>query len=301
MTDPLQAIRHGMVEARDGLVRHPALTILATLSIGVSLYVFGLFLLLVFNLGVTSRSLAHELRLHVYLKPGATAAAIDEVRDLLAADPGVAEARYVSPDEARAQFAAQFPGLGDLPAEVGGEIFPPAFDLTLHEGYQDADAADRLAKVWRLAPAVDEVRYDRSWFERFEGLVDLVRSGGYGMGTLLLLAVMVTIGAVVRLTVLARREEIEIMKLVGATAAFVRGPFVAGAAAQGLFGGLLAAAALRGTWRLFLGSGAYRENPFMALVAGHFPRPELLLLLPAAGALLAIIAAFLSLRRASTA
>ena len=205
MTDPLQALRHGMVEARDGLVRHPALTVLATLSIGVSLYVFGLFLLLVFNLGVTSQGLAHELRLHVYLKPGAAAAAVDEVRDMLAADPGVAEARFVSPEEARAQFAAQFPGLGDLPAEVGGEIFPPAFDLTLQPGYQDADAADRLAKVWRLAPAVDEVRYDRSWFERFEGLVDLVRSGGYGMGTLLLLAVMVTIGAVVRLTVLARR------------------------------------------------------------------------------------------------
>lgn len=301
MTDPLQAIRHGMAEARDGLVRHPALTLLATLSIGVSLYVFGLFLLLVFNLGVTSRGLAHELRLHVYLKAAAGPAAIDEVRDLLAADPSVAEAQYVSPEDARGRFAAQFPGLGELPAEVGGEIFPPAFELTLRPGYQDADAAERLTKVWQLLPAVDEVRYDRSWFERFEGLVDLVRSGGYAMGSLLLLAVMVTIGAVVRLTVLARREEIEIMKLVGATAAFVRGPFVAGAAAQGLLGGILAAAALRLTWRLLLGAGAYRENPFMALVAGHFPRPETLLILPAAGALLAIAAALLSLRRATTA
>jgi cell division transport system permease protein len=301
VTAPLQAIRHGLVEARDGLVRHPALTTLATLSIGVSLYVFGLFLLLVFNLGVTSRGLAHELRMHVYLKPSATAAAVDEVRDQLAADPAVGEARYIPPGEARAQFAAQFPGLGDLPEELGGEIFPPAFELTLRPGYQDPDAAERLAKLWHLLPAVDEVRYDRSWFERFEGLVDLVRSGGYGMGTLLLMAVMVTIGAVVRLTVLARREEIEIMKLVGATAAFVRGPFVAGAAAQGLLGGLLASAALRLSWRLLLGAGAYKENPFMALLAGHFPSFSALLLLPAAGAVLAIVAALLSLRRATTA
>lgn len=301
MTDPLQAVRHGLAEARDGLVRHPALTLLATLSIGVSLYVFGLFLLLVFNLGITSRSLSHELRMHVYLKPQAAAAAVDEVRSILAADPAVAEATYVSPEEARGRFAAQFPGLEDLPEELGGEIFPPAFEIELRSGYQDVDAAERLARVWRLAPAVDEVRYDRSWFERFEGLVDLVRSGGYGMGTLLLLAVMVTIGAVVRLTVLARREEIEIMKLVGATAAFVRGPFVAGAAAQGLLGGLLAAAALRGTWRILIHAGAYRENPFMALLAGQFPRPGMLLVLPAAGAVLAIVAALLSLRRASTA
>ena len=60
MTDPLQAMRHGLAEARDGLVRHPALTLLATLSIGVSLYVFGLFLLLVFNLGVPGPATAQD-------------------------------------------------------------------------------------------------------------------------------------------------------------------------------------------------------------------------------------------------
>jgi cell division transport system permease protein len=301
MTGILASIRHVLREARDGLVRHPALTVLATLSIGVSLYVFGLFLLLAFNLGATSRTLARELRVHLYMKPSADAAAIDDVRSMLAADPAVAEARFISPEEGRALFAEQFPGLSHLPGEVGGEIFPPAFELVLRPAYRDTDAAERLARAWRLAPGVDEVRYDRGWFERLAALLDLVRSGGYGLGSLLLMAVMVTVGAVVRLTVLARREEIDIMKLVGATAAFVRGPFLVGAAVQGLLGGALASSAVRLTWGALVGSAAYHENPFMALAAGRFPASAALAILPLAGALLAVVAAALSLRRATTA
>jgi cell division transport system permease protein len=128
----------------------------------------------------------------------------------------------------------------------------------------------------------------------------LVRRGGLGLGTLLALAALVTVGAVVRLTVLARREEIEIMKLVGATAAFIRGPFVLGAAAQGLAGGGLAAGALHLTHRLAWRSEAFQANPFMTLVAGRPLPGDALALLAVGGALLGLVAALLSLRRAGT-
>src|SRR5262245_50677286 len=295
------SLGHILREQRECLVRHPALTSLATPAIGVTLYVFGLFLLITFNLGLTSRSLARELRVHLYMKASADTAAIDAVRSMLAADPAVAEARYIDAEEAKARFAEQFPGLGDLPGEVGGTVFPPTFELLLRPAYRDADAVERLARAWRRSAGVDEVRYDRSWFERLASLMDLARSAGYGVGTLLLLAGMVTVGAVVRLTVLARREEIDIMKLVGATAASVRGPFIVGAAVQGLLGGALASAGVRLTWGALVGSAAYGENPFMALAAGRFPAFSALAILPVGGALLAVAAAALSLRRATTA
>jgi cell division transport system permease protein len=301
MNGLLRAVSPGIRETWDGLVRHPALTLLATLSIGTTLYVLGLFLLLAFNLDQTSRTLARELRVHLYLKPGVSGEAVADITSMLAGDPAVLEAHFIPEKEARALFAAQFPGLGDLPAEVGGEIFPPSFELELRREYQDADAVERLIKVWGKSAGVDEVRYDRGWFERLAGLLELIRSGGYGLGGLLLLAVMVTVGAVVRLTVMARREEIEIMKLVGATTAFVRAPFLAGAMVQGLAGGILATAAVRLTWGLLVGSEAYHENPFMALAAGRFPGTAALAILPVAGALLGIAAAALSLRRAATA
>jgi cell division transport system permease protein len=293
------ALRHCLREAWDGLVRHPALTLLAALAMAVSLYVFGLFLLLAFNLARTVESVASEVQVQVYMKDTATPDQIGAVRGDLEGDPAVAAVRFVPRDEARRRFEARFPGLRDLPDEVGGEIFPPAFEIELRQGYRDPDAVERLAKVWRLGPGVEEVRYDRGWFERLAALLSLLRSGLYGLGTLLLGAVMVTTGAVVRLTVLARREEIDIMKLVGATPAFIRAPFLFGAAAQGLAGGLAAAGAVRLTWQLVLRSAAFRDNAFMALVAGRFLPAGALAILVGAGVALGVAAAALSLRRAA--
>ena len=295
-----QGVRHCLREAGDGLARYPALTLLAALSIAVSLYVFGLFTLLAVNLNTMVQGLGHELRMQVYLKPSAGPDDVETLRTALLTDEAVADARLITPAEARRRFESQFPGLKELPGEIGGDIFPPAFEVTLRHGYQDPDAVERLARAFRVGPGVDEVRFDRGWFEKLSGLIALMRGGGYGLGTLLLLAVMVTVGAVVRLTVLARREEIDIMKLVGATAGFIRGPFLVGAAVQGLLGGLLAAGGLFLTWRLLLGSAVYRENPFMALLAGRFLPPGGIVGLAAAGVILSVFAAVVSLKRAAS-
>ena len=301
MTAPLlQATRHCLREARDGLLRHPALTLLAVLSIAVSLYVFGLFALFAFNLSRLARGLGQELQVQIYLDASASPEDIRALRETLMTDPAVKEVRYVTPDEARRRFDAQFPGLKEVTGAIGGEIFPPSFEVIPRPAYRDAAAAESLARGFRLAPGVQEVRYDRDWFERLKSLIALMRGGGYGVGTLLLLAVMVTVGTVVRLTVLARREEIEIMKLVGATAAFIRGPFLIGAAAQGLLGGLLAAGGLALSWRLFIDSQVFRENAFMALVAGTFLPASGLAGLAVAGMILGLLAAALSLHRAAS-
>jgi cell division transport system permease protein len=298
MMAPLQALRHCLVEAKDGLVRHPALTVLAALAIAVSLYVFGGFLLVASNLGRLSQQLAGEMEVQIYMKTGAGEQEITTLHGALVGDDAVAKVRFVTPEEARRRFEARFPGLKDLPGELGGEIFPPAFEVVLRPAYQDADAAERLARAWRRVPGVEEIRFDRAWFERLTALLSLLRSGGYGVGALLLAAVMVTTGAVVRLTVLARREEIDIMKLVGATAAFIRAPFLFGAAAQGLAGGLMALAGLRLTWRLVVRSTPFQDNPVMAMVAGRFLPPATSMALVAAGLVLGTVAAALSLRRA---
>ena len=295
------SLAHALREARDGLLRHPALTLLATLSIGVSLYVLGLFLLFAWNLGGTTEALGRELRMHVYMKSGASEEEVATLKHALGGDEAVAEAIFVPPEEARRRFAARFPRLADVPEGLGHEIFPASFEVILRPAWRDASAADRLARTYRTAPGVDDVRFDRAWFERLQSLLSLFHSGGYGLGSLLMLAVMVTVGAVVRLTVLARREEIEIMKLVGATAAMIRAPFMMGAAAQGLAGGALALVVLRATWALILASDPYRETPMLALVVGRFPPASLLAILPVAGLVLGLAAAALSLRRASTA
>jgi len=286
-------------EARDGLTRHPALTLLATLSMAVSLYVLGMFVLIAWNVRLTTAALGKELQMQVYMRPDASAEEIDALRQGLRSDDAVAEARLVTAEEARQRFEGRFPRLSGLAAGLGENLFPTSFEVVLRSGHQGAEEAERLAKSYRVGPGVDEVRFDRGWFERLTALLGFFRNGGYGVGALLVMAVMVTVGAIVRLTVLARREEIEIMKLVGATAAFIRAPFLLGAATQGLAGGLLALLALRLTWGGLVRSDPYRENPMLAMAAGQFPPLDVVAVLPLLGMVLALAAAALSLRRAA--
>src|SRR5262245_2007697 len=296
----LRALRHCVREAWDGVWRNPTLSLLSAAAIGISLYVLGLFLLLTFNLSRFVEDLGRETQVQIYLKDDATA---DQVKALVAefgTDPGIPQAGYRSKAEARRRFQRDFPTLRDLPERVGGNPFPASFDLEIRDAFRDPEALDRLVASYQKAPGIEEVRYDRGWTERLSRIVGLVRKGGYGIGALLAFAALVTVGATVRLTVLARREEIEIMKLVGATAGFIRGPFMLAAAVQGLAGGSLAIAGLVLTHRLVERAETYRANPFMSIVAGRFLPSEALLGLAAAGAALGIVAALLSLRRAGT-
>jgi len=286
-------------ETRDGLARYPALTLLATLSMAVSLYVLGMFVLIAWNVRLATAALGKELQMQVYMRPDATPEDIASVRQGLLSDDAVAEARLVTAEEARRRFEGRFPRLSEISARLGEHLFPASFEIVLRPAHQGAEEAERLAKAYRVGPGVDEVRFDRGWFERLTSLLGLFRNGGYGLGALLVLAVMVTVGAIVRLTVLARRDEIEIMKLVGATAGFIRAPFLLGAATQGLAGGLVALLALRLTWWMLVRSTPYRENPMLALAAGRFPPIDIVVVLPLLGMLLALAAAALSLGRAS--
>ena len=296
----LRALRHCVRETWDGLWRNPSLSLLSAAAIGISLYVLGLFLLLAFNLNTFVEALGRETQIQVYLREDATQDQIRALRAEFASDPALSAARFVSKSDARQRFQRDFPTLRDLPERVGGNPFPASFELEILDASRDPEGLDRIAKSYQKAPGVEEVRYDRGWTERLAGIVGLVQKGGYGIGILLAFAALVTVGATVRLTVLARREEIEIMKLVGATAGFIRGPFMLAAAAQGLAGGAFAVAGLCVTHRLVERAEIFRANPFMSMVAGRFLPSEAALALAAVGAALGIVAAVLSLRRAGS-
>jgi len=296
----LRALQHCAREAWDGLWRNPALSALSAASIGISLYVLGLFLLLAINLNHFVEALGKEMQVQVYLKEDASPADIKILQKEFASDPAIEVVRFVSKTDARLRFQRDFPSLRDLPERVGGNPFPASFDLEIRDADRNPEGLDRIAKTYQKAPGVEEVRYDRGWTERLVGLVALARRGGYGLGALLAFAALVTVGAVVQLTVLARREEIEIMKLVGATAAFIRGPFLLAAAVQGLAGGAIAVGGLYVTHRMVERAEAFTTNPFMTIVAGRFLPAQASAALAAGGAALGIVAAILSLRRAGT-
>ena len=131
-----------------------------------------------------------------------------------------------------------FRDLSSLPEDLGENPFPASIEVNLRAERQSAVEVERLAKAFTGVPGVREIQYDLLWIERLSTGVRLVRLVGAFLGGILVLAAVFTISNVIRLTIYAREDELDIMRLVGATRAYVKGPFVAEGVIQGGLGGL---------------------------------------------------------------
>ena len=164
---------------------------------------------------------------------GALEAAIDQ--------SGVTAGReYVSKADALSRFRSQFADLASLTTDLGDNPFPASLEVRVRPDAEQNGRADPLVKSLATMPGVADVRYDREWLSRVSSGLGAVRAAGFALALLMALAAAVTVAAVVRLGLHARRDEIEIMKLVGSPVAFIRGPFIAEGFLQGGLGAVIA-------------------------------------------------------------
>ena len=199
---------------------------------------------------------------------------------------------YVSPAQAMDRLRVQ---LGDLSGALDGlssSPIPPTLELTPPQAAQVRPMALRLAKL----EGVTDVDYGRDWIDRLEALGRALRGFGAGALVLVAAAALLVVANTIRLAVYARRDEIEIMKLVGATDGYVRVPFLLEGALQGLLGAAVAVSGLLALQRFVLP----RAAAAFAFLSG-VPAPRLLLpqclLLAACGALVGLLGSWLAVTR----
>jgi cell division transport system permease protein len=197
--------------------------------------------------------------LSVYLRDDIAEGARETVRARLAEDAAVLNVDYLTKDAALERFRADFPELADVSAGVGGNPFPASFEVRLRPGPGVADNAAALSRALMPLDGVADVQFDRQWLERVLSLIAGIRMAGLAVTIVLLLGAAFTVTAVVRLSLHERRDELDIMQLVGAPMAFIRGPFVVEGLLLGGMGAIVALAALGlafGTLRSWLGREA---------------------------------------------
>jgi cell division transport system permease protein len=216
-------------------VREWRLHALSVFSLAVAFVCLGAALLVVTNLKVVEERWAHAGRASVYLKDGATQDEIDALRLALTRVPGITGVHYLSSGDARMEFGqTQLDGnaaLAGLPAEA----FPASIEIDVAPDLANADLADMVGKMKQL-PAVDDVETYQSWTER---LARLVRGGVAASGLLavvVLFAVLAVVGSTMRMALQRRKTEVEVLKLVGATDAFVKKPYILEGGLQGALG-----------------------------------------------------------------
>jgi cell division transport system permease protein len=240
----MRAIAYAFDEAIASLWRGRQSGVLSTGTIAVALFVLGAFLLITSNLQRLGDEWSRAAELSVYLSDDASAADRARVEELLAPGEVVASYEFVSQSEALQRFKQTFADLAGTAETIGDSPLPASYEVRLRPTDRAQAGVDPLAAALRKTGGVSDVRYDREWLDRLLSAVSVVRSAGLVLGVVLTLAAALTVANVVRLALHARRDEIEIMHLVGAPTTFVRGPFVVEGVLQGGAGALIALAVL---------------------------------------------------------
>lgn len=250
----MRALKYFVLEAAASLWRRRTAAVLSVLTIAGGLFVLGFFLTLNTNLQRVVGRWTESAELSVYLKDDATAAQLRVIDDLIGQSGLAASREYVSKPQAAARFKQDFPDLAGAADRMENNPFPASFEVRLKPEVREAGAAvDNLAATLGGVQGVADVRYDRRWLGRLNAVVRFLRALGLAIVVLLAIAAALTVANVVRLAASARADEIEIMALVGAPLAFVRGPFVVEGILQGGAGALLAILLL---WALFVVANA---------------------------------------------
>lgn len=213
------------------------LHLLSVFSVAVAFVCLSATLLVAFNIDSVRARWAETGRASVYLAPGTDPKTIQTVRKALLSAEGVTRVDFVSSEQARAEVmgASEDEALAGLPEEA----FPASLEVTLRDEAAGA-RVEKLKSQLEALPAVEAVETYRAWGERLDRLL----RGGAKAAVLLLLvvlaAVVSVVGSTMRMALSRRRAEVEVLKMVGATDSYVRGPFVIEGAAQGGLGALFA-------------------------------------------------------------
>jgi len=290
----LRAISYFVTEAATSLWRSRLVNAVSVGTIAVSLFVLGAFLTVASGLGELVTRWTEKVQVIVYLEDGIEDRVRASLENRLREDPAVASIEFVSREQALARFREMFRDLSSLPEDLGENPFPASLELTLRADRQSPAEVQRMAKAFEGAPGIREIQYDLLWIERLATGVRLVRGLGAFLGGILVLAGVFTISNVIRLTIYAREDELDIMRLVGASRAYVKGPFVTEGVIQGGLGGLVATGLL---WAA-LGwlSRGLAASDLLSRAAFRLP-PGLALLLVAGGMTVGLAGSLVSLAR----
>lgn len=235
-------------EAVASLRRQRVSVALAVLTIAAALLVLGGFLLVTVNLDRAVSRWSAAAEFSIYLADDISPEQRVALNTLLDGQPAVASREYVSKADAAVRFRRDFPDLAAGLADMPQNPLPASIEVRLNPAKAGGDALDAFARLVSAAEGVADVRFDRRWLERLGRIASEVRWAGWMLGAVLLAAAILTVATVVRLSLHARRDEMDIMQLMGAPISLLRGPLVVEGILYGGAGAIVSLIALYGAY-----------------------------------------------------
>ena len=235
----LDSTRYFILRAVRNMRQWPLLCTVAILTMAVALTTVATFFLVVVNVEQLAQGWTKEIQVVAYLDNALPQTEIAKTVAELKQIPGVDTVIYVSQDEALQRFRKRLGNDSSLLEGISRDLLPASFELGLFADFRHQQGVETVVKQFEKIIKIEDVRYGQTWLERFNAFVDMLRFVGMVLGGFLLFAALFIVSNTIKLTLFARRDELEIMALVGATMRFIKVPFLLEGAIQGILGGLL--------------------------------------------------------------
>jgi cell division transport system permease protein len=282
-----------LAEAFKNLRLNLLMSVTAVTTTAVCILILGMGMLIDAHVEGIVRNVGQDVAITAFFPEDIGQERIDEVVSSVEGYPEVNESVYVSKEEALEKFRETFAEQPDIAGSISSDVLPASIEIQLNNSSDSNAVADRLRAEGFQD---DEIRYPQQTVDRLNQITSYLIWGLRGATALFFVASVLLIFNTIRLSIFARRKEIEVMKLVGASDSFVRTPFVLEGLVQGLIGAL--PAALLVVWMNSLFVGWAQENlPFFPISSGAVNALIILLFLLFVGALVGVAGSFFSVRR----
>jgi cell division transport system permease protein len=271
--------------------------ILTSATMAMTLFILGGFLLVQVNLQSMLKGWGSQIQIFAYLDNQLAVRDRDTLLTSIRAYPEVESVRFVSREQAWESFKKSMGSQSSLLEGLQPDILPSSLEIVLKMAYRNRDSVSDVAKRLRGLGGINEVEYPEAWLERFSLIILGVQWVQWIFGGFLFVATLLIVGNTVKLAILGRKDEIEIMQLVGASPGLIQAPFVIEGMIQGIMG---ASFALLLLWLLFMFLSAQLPS-FLGVSLFHdrvhFLNGRGMALLLLLGWLLGTCGSFLSLRK----
>ncbi len=231
-------LRSAFANTLAGLRGNPVTSAVAAATIGLCLLLIGGFAVLVSNMEAILTRFGEELHVVAYLDDALPGDRLDALMERVLAEPGVETVEYVSREEAAERFRATQPERAALLEGLEQSPLPASLEIRLAPERRNAEGVRALVAALASLTGIADLGGGNEWIEGYAHAVELIRGVGFAIGGVLGLATLLIVGNTIRLSIYARRDEIEILYLVGASRGYVAAPFLMEGLLEGLLGGV---------------------------------------------------------------
>lgn len=284
-------------EAIANVLSNKIINILAIGTIAISLFILGIFLLVSANLSGVINEWGEKVQVNIYLKNNITQNNFLFLRDRIESSPEVENYRYISQQDALKEFRELFGKYETFSDKLEEDVFPASFEIKIKSEFRTSDKIEKFTERFSNISGIEEIQYDRDWIMRLNTIINLIHLLAITIGGILVLAAISTTSNVIKITILSRKDEIEVMRLVGASNSFIKGPFFFEGLIHGLFAGGIAVGMLFGLYKIAKSYISTSSGVFFTYIDFKFLETPEIILFILGGTLVGTLGSLLSLGR----